>query len=58
MAMALAAAGVLYVGLALLLDTRCCGTFSPCPLAPCPPLGGGGTEVRQLLDGVFHMHPS
>ena len=30
----------------------------PAPLAPCPPLGGGGTVVRQLLDGVFHMHPS
>ena len=42
LAMVLAAAGVLYVVLALILDTRCCGSFSPCPLAPCPPLGGGG----------------
>ena len=42
MALALAAAGVLYVVLTLLLDTRYCGSFSPCPLAPCPPLGGGG----------------
>ena len=29
-------------GLAQLLGHGACGSFSPCPLAPCPPLGGGG----------------
>ena len=29
-------------GLAQLLRHGACGSFSPCPLAPCPPLGGGG----------------
>ena len=43
-AMALAAAGVLYVVLALLLDTRCCGRFAPCPLSPSP-LRGAGESV-------------
>ena len=51
-AMALAAAGVLYVGLALLLGTRCCGRFAPCPLSPSP-LRGAGERC-----GGPHIHPS
>ena len=43
-AMALAAAGVLYVVLALILGARCCGRFAPCPLAPSP-LRGAGESV-------------
>ena len=43
-AMALAAAGVLYVVLVLLLNTRCCGRFAPCPLSPSP-LRGAGESV-------------
>ena len=46
MALVLAAAGVLYVVLALLLDTRCCGRFAPCPLAPSPLRGAGEKPGR------------
>ena len=44
MALVLAAAGVLYVVLALILGARCCGRFAPCPLAPSP-LRGAGESV-------------
>lgn len=52
MALVLATAGVLYVVLALLLGTRCCGRFAPCPLSPSP-LRGAGERC-----GGPHIHPS